>query len=137
MKRVLFAVLFAVPAFAQSTPQQPTINDTIVVTASSLPESVEVTPASVTVITRKEIDERVANDVADVLREVPGLVLARSGSPGKATSLFTRGAASTIRTLPATTGDASPPPASNRLKLYADRFPRCTVPRPWPESSMC
>ena len=66
MKRVLFAVFLAVPAFAQSTPQQPTINDTIVVTASSLPEGVEVTPASVTVITRKEIDERVANDVADV-----------------------------------------------------------------------
>ena len=95
MKRVLFAVCLAVPAFAQSTPQQPTINDTVVVTASSLPETVQTTPASVTVITRKDIDERAANDVADVLREVPGLVLARSGSPGKATSLFTRGAAST------------------------------------------
>jgi vitamin B12 transporter len=95
MKRVLFAVLFAVPVFAQSTPKPPTINDTIVVTASSLPETIEATPASVTVITRKEIDERAARDVADVLREVPGLVLARSGSPGKATSLFTRGAAST------------------------------------------
>ena len=95
MKRVLFAVLFAVPAFAQFTAQQPTINDTVIVTASSLPESVEATPASVTVITRKEIDARIANDVADVLREVPGLVFARSGSPGKATSLFTRGAAST------------------------------------------
>jgi vitamin B12 transporter len=96
MKRVLFAVCLAVPAFAQSTPQQPpTINDTIVVTASSLPETIETTPASVTVITRKDIDERAANDVADVLREVPGLVLARSGSAGKATSLFTRGAAST------------------------------------------
>jgi vitamin B12 transporter len=95
MKRVLFAVFLAVPAFAQSTPQQPTINDTVVVTASSLPETIEATPAAVTVITRKDIDERVANDVADVLREVPGLVLARSGSAGKATSLFTRGAAST------------------------------------------
>lgn len=96
MKRVLaFTVLFAVPAFAQSTSQPPTINDTIVVTASSLPESVAATPASVSVITRKDIDERAARDVADVLREVPGLVLARSGSPGKATSLFTRGAAST------------------------------------------
>jgi vitamin B12 transporter len=94
MKRVLFAVLVAVPAFAQST-QPPTINDTIVVTASSLPESVQSTPAAVTVITRKDIDARAARDVADVLREVPGLVLARSGSPGKATSLFTRGAAST------------------------------------------
>src|SRR5689334_111449 len=98
MKRVLAisVLFFVVPAFAQSTPQQPvTINDTVVVTASSLPETLQATPAAVTVITRKDIDERAARDVADVLREVPGLVLARSGSPGKATSLFTRGAAST------------------------------------------
>jgi vitamin B12 transporter len=96
MKRVLAASLFfVVPALAQSTPQQPTINDTVVVTASSLPETLQATPAAVTVITRKDIDERAALNVADVLREVPGLVLARSGSPGKATSLFTRGAAST------------------------------------------
>ncbi len=101
MKRVLAlsALFFVVPAFAQSTPQptQPTtsISDRIVVTASSLPESVQDTPAAVTVITRADIDARAALDVADVLREVPGLVLARSGSPGKATSLFTRGAAST------------------------------------------
>ena len=43
MKRVLFAVCLAVPAFAQSTPQQPTINETVVVTASSLPETVQTT----------------------------------------------------------------------------------------------
>lgn len=97
MKRVLtLAVLFVVPAFAQTTQQQPlSINAQIVVTASSLPETLEATPAAVTVITRADINARAARDIADVLREVPGLVLARSGSPGKATSLFTRGAAST------------------------------------------
>jgi vitamin B12 transporter len=98
MKRVLaLSLFFAVPTvFAQPTPQpQPTVKDEIIVTASSLPETIESTPAAVTIITRKEIDERAALDVADLLREVPGLVLARSGSPGKATSLFTRGAAST------------------------------------------
>lgn len=95
MKRVLFAVFLAAPVFAQSTSQPPQTAVTIVVTASSLPETLGETPAAVTVITRKDIDERAALNVADVLREVPGLVLARSGSPGKATSLFTRGAAST------------------------------------------
>ena len=94
MKRVLFAVFLAVPVFAQSTHNHKPPSR-IVVTASSLPETVAATPASVTVITREDIDARAARDVADVLREVPGLVLARSGSPGKATSLFTRGAAST------------------------------------------
>src|SRR3954453_15538431 len=70
MKRVLFAVCLAVPAFAQSTsPQPPPTHDPVGVTASSLPETIGRTPASVTVITRKDIDERVANDVAEVLRE--------------------------------------------------------------------
>ena len=91
MKHFLAIFLFAVPLFAQ----QQKITDTIVVTASELPETVESTPASVTVINKQDIDRRAARDVADVLREVPGLFLARSGSPGKQISLFTRGAAST------------------------------------------
>lgn len=74
---------------------QTQLNQQIVVTASAVPETVETTPASVTVITKSDIERRAARDVADVLREVPGLILARSGSPGKATSLFARGAAST------------------------------------------
>ena len=71
------------------------ISDRIVVTASDVPETIESTPAAVTVVTKKDIDERAARDVADVLREVPGLAVSRTGSAGKATSLFTRGAAST------------------------------------------
>src|SRR3989442_9169485 len=68
MKRVLaLSILFVVPAFAQSTPQQPAqpVSEQIVVTASSLPETIEATPVAVTVITRKEIDDRAARDVAD------------------------------------------------------------------------
>jgi vitamin B12 transporter len=95
MKRFLAFFLFAVPLFAQQQQPPQKITDTIVVTASGLPETVESTPASVTVINKDDIDKRDARDVADVLREVPGLFLARSGSPGKQVSLFTRGAAST------------------------------------------
>src|SRR5438874_13672272 len=39
------------------------VNDQIVVTASALPETVESTPASVTVITKDDIDKRAARDV--------------------------------------------------------------------------
>lgn len=70
---------------------QQTLSDEIIVTASALPEEVESTPAAATVVTRAEIEARAARDVADVLREVPGLILSRTGSPGRATSLFTRG----------------------------------------------
>lgn len=71
------------------------LSDTIVVTASALPESVESTPASVTVVTKADIEKRDALDVAEVLREVPGLTVSRTGTSGHSTSLFTRGAAST------------------------------------------
>ena len=87
----LLLLFISTPLLAQTVK----IADEIIVTASELPETVASTPAAVTVITRKDIDEHAARDVADVLREVPGLAISRSGSPGKATSLFTRGAAST------------------------------------------
>ncbi|HEX8152082.1 MAG TPA: TonB-dependent receptor plug domain-containing protein, partial [Thermoanaerobaculia bacterium] len=94
--RLFFIFLFAVPAFAQSTTTQPaaTASDEIVVTASALPESVETTPAAATVITREEIEQRQARDVADVLREVPGVVISRTGSQGHAASMFIRGGSS-------------------------------------------
>lgn len=89
----LFLVLTALPLAAQtSNPATPSMSDEIVVTASALPERVDETPATVTVVTREDIEERAARDVADVLREVPGLNVARIGSTGHQTSLFTRGA---------------------------------------------
>src|SRR6476619_474284 len=66
MKRVLAlsVLFFVVPVFAQSTPPPttPSISDQIVVTASSLPETLQATPAAVTVITRADIDARAARD---------------------------------------------------------------------------
>jgi len=82
--------LLAILLFA--TQQQ--LSQTIIVTASELPETIESTPASVTVITKKDIEAQAARDVADVLREVPGLSVSRTGSLGKTTSVFVRGASS-------------------------------------------
>jgi vitamin B12 transporter len=70
------------------------LNQEIVVTASAVPETVESTPASVTVITRKDIERREERDVASVLREVPGLTVSQTGSLGKTASVFVRGASS-------------------------------------------
>lgn len=72
----------------------PQLQQEIVVTASGMPESVESTPAAVTIITRKDLEKRATRDVADALREVPGLIISRTGSSGKATSIFTRGGSS-------------------------------------------
>jgi vitamin B12 transporter len=96
MKHILAVIptlfLIAVPAVSQEPPPQQTVAEEIIVTASALPERVEETPASVTVITKKDIETRVARDVSDVLREVPSLTVARIGSSGHQTSLFLRGA---------------------------------------------
>ncbi len=86
------ALLTPLATLAQSPP---TAGEEIVITASSVPETLATTPASVTVLTRDEIEDRAARDVADVLREVPGINISRTGSAGRATSLFTRGANST------------------------------------------
>lgn len=107
--QILFLVLLfpALAASAQQPVTQPSltqspqeearaiVRDEIVVTASGTPESVETTPAAATIITRAEIDRREARDVVDMLREVPGLSVSRTGSPGKVASVFTRGGNST------------------------------------------
>jgi len=79
------------PGGPQPAPQ---LRQEIVVTASGLPESVESTPAAVTIITRRDLQRRALRDVADALREVPGLIISRTGSSGKTTSIFTRGGSS-------------------------------------------
>ncbi|MGZ7039546.1 MAG: TonB-dependent receptor, partial [Thermoanaerobaculia bacterium] len=86
---LFFSFLFS--SFAQSPVSA---SAQIVVTASSVPESVESTPASVTIVTKADIEKREARDVTDVLREVPGVNVSRTGSPGKTTSLFMRGGSS-------------------------------------------
>jgi len=85
MKHVLFAVLLTTSLSAQ---------ETIIVTASALPDEVDETPVAATVITREAIERRETRDVADVLREVPGLAVSRTGSPGKNVTLFVRGGSS-------------------------------------------
>lgn len=84
----------AFPVLAQSTPPTPptpVFDAAIVVTAAAAEEQAAETTGTVTVITAPEIAARQATTVAELLRTVPGLALAQSGSPGHATALFTRG----------------------------------------------
>lgn len=84
-----------VPALAQPAEPEdprPPIEESIVVTATLEDEESEDVPATVTVVEREEIEARQATSVAELLRTVPGVSVSRSGSPGKATSVFVRGA---------------------------------------------
>lgn len=85
-----FLLLTATAVSAQQS-ASPSYSQEIVVTASGISESRETTPSAVTVISREEIERRAARDVAEVLREVPGVTVARTGSPGKVSSVFIRG----------------------------------------------
>ncbi|HYR05227.1 MAG TPA: TonB-dependent vitamin B12 receptor [Gallionella sp.] len=70
------------------------INETlqdVVVTATRTAQTEDVTLASVTVVTRSDIEHLQAQSLPDVLRGVTGLTLSNSGGAGKATSVFLRG----------------------------------------------
>ncbi len=68
-----------------------TFTDEITVTATGSEEPSSDVPVQVTVIGREQIENSGADTLADILRRVPGLTVARSGAEGAATSLFTRG----------------------------------------------
>ncbi len=63
----------------------------IVVTATRTAKTADETLASVTVITRADIEREQARSFGDLLRGVPGIGISNNGGLGKATSLFLRG----------------------------------------------
>ena len=90
---VLLALAAAAPAAAQTaaTTYPAAFADDITVTATGLvTEAIEV-PVPTTVISKQELEDAQAENVADVLRRVPGLTVVRSGDEGKVASVFTRG----------------------------------------------
>src|SRR5436190_7496140 len=92
----LMAAAFLLAAPLIGRPQTPTPtaeaeSEEIIVTATRLPIPENESPASVTVITARDMELKQIRRVADALREVPGLSIVQTGSPGQLTSLFTRG----------------------------------------------
>lgn len=79
------------PALAQPGPVS--VPDTVV-TASRIPTPEERVPAAITVITRRQIEERGYQTLAEALAEVPGLRIVQLGGPGQQSSGFLRGTGS-------------------------------------------
>ncbi len=65
--------------------------DRIVVTAARVTQTANETLASVTVVTRDDIERMQAQSVQDILRGLPGVNITNNGGPGKTTSIFLRG----------------------------------------------
>ncbi|GAB4361784.1 MAG: TonB-dependent vitamin B12 receptor [Gammaproteobacteria bacterium] len=91
IKRFKRPVLFGLAASLVSTTLLAAEETEVLVTASRVAETVDETLASVTVITREEIEREQASSVRELLRGVAGISLANNGGAGKATSLFLRG----------------------------------------------
>lgn len=91
-----FSLLFAAFSLsAQTTPAPVRVTgQTIVVTADRITEPLDDATDSVSVITAEELRRSQAATVAEVLRDVAGVTIVQSGSPGHITSAFLRGASS-------------------------------------------
>jgi len=63
----------------------------VVVTANRIEVPLDRVSSSVTLITADAIERQQVNDVSEILRNVSGVDIVRTGSPGKITSLFMRG----------------------------------------------
>lgn len=81
----------AIPVFAQ-TPPQTSFTESVVVTASLKEEKPSDLPAAVSVVDEQELAARQTTELFSVLGTLPGLSTTQLGSPGKAASVFTRGA---------------------------------------------
>src|ERR1043165_4896216 len=88
---VALSLTLALPLAGQDT----TTIEKVVVTATRTPLAIGDLPASVTVLQGADLRARGVTSVADALREVPGVAIARSGSFQGVTSVFTRGGQST------------------------------------------
>ncbi|MEQ9125251.1 MAG: TonB-dependent receptor [Alphaproteobacteria bacterium] len=82
----------ALPATAEELAGVATTLPTMVVTASLTPLPAEEAGSAITVITAEEIEEKQVRYVTDVLRDVPGLAVSRSGPVGSQAQIRIRGA---------------------------------------------
>jgi len=92
------AILLAAPficraqdAASSALPKAEAETPGIVVSATRLETPEDESPATIDVIRADDFEIKQTHRVADALREVPGLSVVQSGSPGSLTSVFTRG----------------------------------------------
>ncbi|MEO7162291.1 MAG: TonB-dependent receptor, partial [Bdellovibrionia bacterium] len=83
--------LFLPQAFADTDSPVPQAEQ-IVVTANRVDTPEDQVTSSYTVITKEEIERKQKTQVADLLRDIPGLSVTNAGGPGKTTSVYVRGA---------------------------------------------
>jgi vitamin B12 transporter len=74
-----------------ATDQEEGVAEPVIVSATRTDIPLDQSPASVSVIDSEDLEQKQIERVADALREVPGLSIVQTGTPGQLTSVFTRG----------------------------------------------
>ncbi len=87
---LIFSFLAALPLSAVHADDSKTLPQ-IVVTATRSPVPLSQVASSMTVITRKDIEQQNRSDVTDLLRQVPGVIVASNGAAGQTARVFMRG----------------------------------------------
>jgi vitamin B12 transporter len=94
-KPIVLSLLSSTVFFALSNPALAVADarmlDSIQVTASRLPLAIDQSTASVTVLTRADIENSQSIDVSDLLAQQVGIDIVRAGGSGAQNSLFLRG----------------------------------------------
>ena len=83
-------VAFSSFVYAESSPEF--VGETIVVTPTRTAQTVDDSLASVSVVTRSDIERLQARSLADVLQGMVGVTVVNNGGDGKLTPMFLRGA---------------------------------------------
>src|SRR5712692_1805090 len=95
---VIFSLMSAASAMRaqeavrSTTDQEEAVqSEPVVVSATRTDIPLDQSPASVSVISSEDLDHKQIERVSDALREVPGLNVVQTGTPGQLTSVFMRG----------------------------------------------
>jgi vitamin B12 transporter len=142
MKKISFLgtaiALSATPILSQTAIAAETDIDEILVSASLVPIAASRSANAITVIDSEQLRNRAALTVGDLLRDVPGLAVSRSGVQGSQTQIRARGAEANHLLVLIDGVEANDPSQSDELNwgtLSADDIERIEVIR-GPQSSL-
>src|SRR5690242_17857962 len=96
-RSVELALLMLGPVISLAQQPSPTASpveaeaEQVIVSATRFDIPLDQSPATVSVITSEDIEQKQIQRVSDALREVPGLSVVQTGTAGQLTSVFMRG----------------------------------------------
>jgi iron complex outermembrane receptor protein len=88
---VLMGLLVSGPGFAAETEESAVMMDEVVVTATRQAEELATVPANVTLITQDEIERSAAQNVPELLRSIPGVLVSDIAGNGRNYTVDLRG----------------------------------------------